>query len=357
MPAKEGASEMSQQERVIASAPASIAAAGDTTDVSGKGATLTLGIEGPNPPAADGLRAYAMVTPTGKGATNIQIEDTDEVTADTFYGTGRLLELAGYGARPGCSIALKTTIPPKFGLGGAASQFVALLSALDAFAGLRRPPEEVAEIAQRATLRPGQVHGYQKAYGATFGGVRYFGFSRKLTGLWAKGEGGIYDEPYATVSEARDEQWKALGAGILIAVPKDLNLVSGEINALIAGHYRDGDPTTNETMDRKTFITQMAHQRLVNMERESFWALVESDTTVMDGWGLISQEHKRIMRVAREHGAYAAKPASTGGAVIVFCPIGSEQDMVATLQPVAARVIEAHIGGGVRLEAGWPFPE
>jgi len=257
--AKKGADKMSQQKRVIASAPASIAVAGDTTDVSGKGATLTLGIEGPDPRAADGLRAYAMITSTGRGATSIQIENTDEVTADTFYGTGRLLELAGYGARPGFGIALNTTIPPKLGLGGAASQFVALLFALDAFAGRQRPPEELAEIAQRATLRPGQVHGYQKAYGATFGGVRYYSFSHKLTGLWAKGEGGVYDEPYAAVSEARDEQWRALGANMVIAVPKDLNLVSGEINAMIAGRYRDGDPSTMEAMDRKTFITQMAH--------------------------------------------------------------------------------------------------
>ncbi len=346
---------MTQQRRVVASAPASIAVAGDTTDISGKGATLTLGIEGRAPTTEDGLRAFAMVTPTGKGATSIQIENTDEVTADTFYGTGRLLELAGYGHRPGFSISLNTTIPPKLGLGGAASQFVALLYALDAFAGRQRPPEELAEIAQRATLRPGQVHGYQKAYGATFGGVHYLSFSHKLTGLWARGEGGVYDEPYAAVSEARDEQWRALGAGMVIAVPKDLNLVSGEINALIAGRYRDGDPPTMEGMDRKTFITQMAHQALVNKERERFWALVESDTTLMDAWGLIGQEHKRIMRAAHEHGAYAAKPASTGGAVIVYCPPDREEEMVAALQPISDRVLRANVGGGVRLEDGWPF--
>ncbi len=346
---------MSQQKIVVASAPAAIAVAGDTTDISGKGGTLTVAIEGPDPAREGGLRAYAMVAPGGGGATALRVETADEFTADTFFGAGRLLDLAGYGQSAGIVITLNTTIPPKYGLGGAAAQLVALLFALDAFFGRQRPPEELAEIVQRATLRPGQVHGYQKPYGATYGGVRYFGFSRKLTGLWAKGIGGIYDEPYALVSEARDAQWAALGARIIIAVPRGLNLVSGEVNAEIAERYRREDEVTVNTMDRKTFISQLAHQRLVNGDSRGFWLLVESDTSIMEQWGLVSEAHKAIMGIAKEHGAYAAKPASTGGAVLVFYPAEREQAIITALQSTAEELYLSHVAQGVRLEKGWPF--
>jgi len=346
---------MSQIKSTVASAPAAIAVAGDTCDISGKGGTLTLGIEGATPEREVGLRAYAMVAPGGSGATAIRVETTDEFTADTFFGAGRLLEIAGYAGNTGIAITLNSLIPPSCGLGGAAAQLAALLYALDAYFGRSRPPEETAEIVQRATLRPGQVHGYQKPYGATYGGVRYFGFYRKLTGLWARGVGSIFDEPYALVSEPRNAAWEALHTRILLAVPQNLNLVSGEVNSEIAKRYREGDEGTVKTMDRKTFVSELAHQRLINGDTRGFWLLVDSDTGIMDEWGLISADHKAIMTAAKEQGAFAAKPASTGGAVIVFYPDEIEQALVNALDDIATHMYLAHVAEGVRLEADWPF--
>jgi galactokinase/mevalonate kinase-like predicted kinase len=343
------------EDTVIASAPAAIAVAGATTDIGGKGGTFTLAVEGPEQTGSVGLRAYAKVTRTqGTAATTLRVENTDQVTADTLYGAGRLMEIAGYGSRSGVEISLSTSIPPKLGLGGAASQLAALLYALDALESRTRVPEELAEMVQRATLRPNQAHGYQKPYGAVFGGARYYGFSRKLTGLWGRGEGDVYDEPYATVSEARDEQWHNLGASLLVAVPRDLELVSGEINATIARQYRDEDPSTVEAMDRKAFTAQLAHQRLANGDRRGFWTLVDADTRIMDEWGLVTQAHKRIMAVAKEHGAYAAKPSSTGGAVIVFCPEGL-RGMAEAIDGVTEEVYPARLAEGVRIEQSWPL--
>ena len=346
---------MSGDKRIIASAPAAIAAAGATSDIGGKGGTLTLGIEGPNPTVEGGLRAYAMVSASQGSVATVRVEHSDDVTADTFYGTGRLLEVAGYQDSPGLAITLNTLIPPKLGLGGASSQLVALLHALDLFFGHKRPPEELAETVQRATLRPGQAHGYQKPYGATFGGVRYYGFSHKLTGLWGKGMGGIHDEPYATVSESRNDQWGAFRVRVLIALPEDLDLVSGELNAPIAQRYREEDKATVDLMDRKAFIAQLAHQRLVNGNPDGFWALVDADTRAMEEWGFVKPVHKKIMDLAKAHGAYAAKPSSTGGAVIVYCPEGAERAMAEELGQVAEKVYLANIAGGVRTEETWPF--
>ena len=340
---------------VVASAPAAIAVAGATTDVGGKGGTLTLAIEGPNPTTSGGLRAYAMVAPNEGAATSVQVLHTDEVTADTLYGTGRLLDLSGYHGRAGLAITLNTLIPPQWGLGGAAAQLVALLYALDRFFGHTRSPEETAETAQRATLRPGQAHGYQKPYAASFGGVRYYSFSRKLTGLWGRGSGGIYDEPYATVSESRLAMWQALGVRIFVAIPRDLRLVSGEMNAAIAQRYLEEEKETADAMDRKAFTAQLAHQRLVNGDGHGFWTLVEADTAIMREWGLITPEHRQIMDVAKERGAYAAKPSSTGGAVIVYCSRGREEAMARALKSVSETVYPAEIAQGVRSEESWPF--
>jgi len=346
---------MSQTKCIVASAPAAIAVVGDTCDISGKGGTLTLAIEGPTPTREGGLRAYAMVAPGGGGATAIRVENVDEFSADTFFGAGRLLELAGYAGTTGIAITLNSLIPPKCGLGGSAAQLVALLCALDAYFGRNRSREEVAEIVQRATLRPGQVHGYQKPYGATFGGVRYFGFFRKLTGLWAKGVGDIFDEPYALVSEPRDDAWAALGAQIMLAVPKNFNLVSGEVNAEIAKRYREEDEATVKAMDRKTFVSLLAHQRLVNGDQRGFWLLVDNDTSIMEQWGLVSAEHQAIMTAAKAQGAFAAKPASTGGAVVIFYPASAQQALLTALDDLAERVYLAQVAQGARLEAAWPF--
>ena len=314
-----------------------------------------MAIEESKPSAKGGLRAYAMVAPNEGSATTVQVQHTDEVTADTLYGTGRLLELAGYRDRPGLAITLNTRIPPQWGLGGAAAQLVALLYALDAYFGHRRPPEEVAETVQRATLRPGQAHGYQKPYGATFGGIRFYSFSRKLTGLWGRGTGGIYDEPYATVSEARDAQWRALSVRLVVAIPRELRLLSGEINAAIARRYLEEDRETVDAMDRKAFTALLAHQRLVNGDKNGFWTLVDADTNIMRQWGLISDEHRRIMDLAKERGAFTSKPSSTGGAVIIYCPEGREGAMAEVLREVSAAVYVADIAEGARLEPSWPF--
>ncbi|MBM3188626.1 MAG: hypothetical protein FJZ90_07890 [Chloroflexi bacterium] len=347
---------MADNKIVVASAPASDAITGATTDVSGKGVTLTLALEGPRPLEEGGLRAYAMVAASGGSATSVRVLETDEVTADTLYGTGRLLELSGYRDRPGLAITLNTLIPPQWGLGGASAQLVALLYALDGYFGRQRPPEEIAETAQRATLRPGQAHGYQKAYAATFGGVRLYSFMRKLTGLWGRGTGSIYDEPYATVSESRNEHWRSLGARIVVAIPRGLRLVSsGEINAAIAQRYLQEDKATVDSMDRRTFTALLAHQRLVNRDRNAFWTLVDTDTNIMREWGLIAPEHRRIMDLAHEHGALASKPSSTGGAVIVYCPEGSEGPMAEALREVSETVYPVDIAPGVRYEERWPF--
>jgi galactokinase/mevalonate kinase-like predicted kinase len=346
---------MSQTKSIVASAPAAIAVAGDTCDISGKGGTLTLGIEGPSPSRHGGLRAFAMVSPGGSGATAIRVETTDEFTADTFFGAGRLLEIAGYAGNIGIAITLNSLIPPKLGLGGSAAQLVALLYALDAYFGRTRPREEAAEIVQRATLRPGQVHGYQKPYGATYGGVRYFGFYRKLTGLWAKGAGDLLDEPFALVSESRASEWTALGARIMLAVPHNLNLVSGELNSEIARRYREEDEETVKAMDRKSFVSELAHQRLVKGDQRAFWVLVDADTAIMEQWELISEEHRQIMALAKEQGAYAAKPASTGGAVLIYYPESIEQALLSALDEPAERIYLVSVAEGVRLEQNWPF--
>ena len=375
---------MSEDRVVVASAPAAIAVAGATTDIGGKGGTLTLAIEGPDPERAGGLRAYARVAapaglPTsgspsrGPGSvTTVRVERMDDATgvgveqggegaADSLYGAGRLLEVAGYGDVPGLEITLRTSIPPRLGLGGAASELAALLVALDALFGRNRPPEEMAETVQRATLRTGQAHGYQKPYGAVYGGVRYYSFSRKFTGLWGRGSGGIYDEPYATVSEPRGAQWDALRASILVAVPDQVNLVSGEINAAIAQRYRDeeesgsGAHATVEAMDRRAFVALLAHQRLVNGDAQGLWTLVDADTRVMEEWGLVNDGHRRIMTVAREQGAYAAKPSSTGGAVIIYCPQSKEQAILRAIREVTIGVYSAKIARGAQQEPRWPF--
>ena len=345
---------MQDKKVVIASAPATIAIAGDTSDIGGKGATLTLAIEGPNTHKGGGLRAYASVASDEGEATVVRVEGSDELTADTLYGTGRLLELAGYADRRGLSITLHSTIPPRWGLGGAAAELVALLFALDTFYGRERVPEELAETVQRATLRPGQAHGYQKSYGATFGGVRSYGFSHKLTGLWGKGVGGVHDEPYAMVSEARGRHWVALGVGLLVALPSDLHLISGAINETIARRYREEDPDTVASMDRRAFTAQLAHQRLIHGDSRGLWALVDVDTTILDSWQLITPAHRRIMERAKRRGANAVKPTSTGGAVVVYCARDDTQMMRTALEDVSETVYLADIAEGVRLEQSWP---
>ena len=129
------------------------------------------------------------------------------------------------------------------------------------------------------------------------------------------------------------------------------SLTDGEARKAAAGDL------VRSTRDARsaTGIRIVSHEtrRRIFAYRARVKSLVDADTRIMDDWGLVTQAHKRIMAVAKEHGAYAAKPSSTGGAVIVYCPEGL-RGMAEALDGVTEEVYVARLAVGVRLEEDWP---
>jgi D-glycero-alpha-D-manno-heptose-7-phosphate kinase len=87
--------------------------------------------------------------------------------------------LRRFGIRSGLSILLASQVPPGTGLGSSSAVAVALAKALSELCGRHLSPAEVAEVACEVEIGElGMPIGKQDQYAASFGGLRFYEFTR-----------------------------------------------------------------------------------------------------------------------------------------------------------------------------------
>lgn len=349
---------MVSKNSVVASAPARVDVLGNATDYTRKGATMALGGEGKDPTQKGSVRAWARATITG-GTLNLICTGGGEFTLDPHLiprDDDLLLpfwHVLHYAEAEGVRLEIVSTIPPRSGLGSSTSSSVAALWALRELYRKDWTRYYIAEVAQAADLRKGQVQGYQDPYTAAFGGTNFLVFLEKTAGISMRGERLILEEPY-TVVEDLSFYWEQLGVDIVVAIPEGLDRISGDVNARVAQRYLDGDPITVEQMERKARLALFGKTYLIEGMKESFWQVCDEDTKIMDAWGWISANHWKVIHTARALGAHA-KVCGAAGAVAVFYEKGGSKEIVGELKSVAPQVYPVRVAEGVRLEESWPF--
>ncbi|HVF33531.1 MAG TPA: hypothetical protein VM933_10900 [Acidimicrobiales bacterium] len=166
-----------------ATAPVRIADLGGWTDTwfAGRGEVCSLAVR-------PGVEVELTAVP-GSGSVVIDAVDLAD-RYDLSEGRGRhpLLEACvdEVGVPPGLdvTVTIRSAVPPGASTGTSAAVLVAVIGALDALAGDRRPPADVAARAHRVeTVRVGRQAGIQDQWAAAHGGANRIRMSRYPDGV------------------------------------------------------------------------------------------------------------------------------------------------------------------------------
>lgn len=238
-----------------------------------------------------------------------------------------LLEAACAEAGVTAHVRIRSAVPPGASLGTSASVVVALLGALDAVAGRRRPPAAVARAAHRVeTERLGLQSGVQDQLAAAVGGAQLVTVDR-------------YPDAVRTAPLPAPD-------GIVV-VFLGRSHVSSEVHEQVIASL-DGT-------DRLEPLRAAAHAAADAARRRDWRALGQAMRAANDGQralhpALVSDVADAVGRVADAHGALGWKvngAGGDGGSVTVLLERGGR---------AFAAEVEA-LGGGVRVLDLRPSPD
>lgn len=338
---------------VICSAPGRVDPAGGASDWS-QGATFAVAVH--DSTVVGKMRAWARVRENDL-AINLVVMDgntfvaneKEPLTEDSpIFSYEKVLR---FFRLHGLSVEIATAIPPRSGLGGSTATLVALIAAMDKLLGNKRTLQEVAELAQIADLRKGQVRGWQDPYASAFGFANLFGFIGKTQGA----EMDHLREPFASI-QGLEPEWRALGADIIIAIPKDLFRISGTVNANLAQRLTGDDGNSfKRQLELKAKLACLAATCLICGNSSGFFGAIRQDNEIAKSWGWVTESHQKIIDCAMGLNAYASKVCGAAGAVAIFCPKSTSEVIFATLQRQGSEVHHVCMCEGVRYESAWLF--
>jgi D-glycero-alpha-D-manno-heptose-7-phosphate kinase len=241
--------------------------------------------------------------------------------------TGAIRRLIPDGC-PGFDLFLHTDAPPGSGLGSSSTLVVALVGVLDEFAGVRRPPEEVAELAfaiERVELGIGG--GLQDQYAAACGGFN----------LISCDDGGVGVDALDLAPELAWELEQALVLCYLGSTRPSDRIIADQTARLRRGE----DATIDGLRAQKRLAGEMA-AAVRERRLDDFGLLLGAS------WEYKKQLSPRISTPfidavydeARRHGAVGGKVTGAGGGghMLLYAPGGARHGVAEALEGMGATV-------------------
>lgn len=237
------------------------------------------------------------------------------------------------GVEKGFSLITQSIAPPGSGLGTSASMGVALLAAINRFAGKYPLAYELAEEASRIERSElGILGGKQDHYASALGGVLFLEF---------RGE------------EVRSSHMNVSRA---VALELEKNLVlcytgqsrlSGDVHARVTERFNGGDKNTVGAIEEMKEIAVAMKEALLGERMTEFAKLLNRN------WACQKRLHpsvtnefiERIFEKAMKNGALGGKAggAGGGGCVVFYCRPEREHQVRKALQEEGATIIDFNI--------------
>lgn len=234
-----------------------------------------------------------------------------------------VIELTGL---TGLAVQYETEIPKGSGLGGSAPLTVGTVMALAELFDKKWSKYYMTELAQRAeTLKMQTVNGYQDQYAAMFGGLLFMNFEGKSCqrGSYSKP---VESEPYTTVERLDSDN---LGFKVVVAIPEIERAGSGQTNGSVSDRYLDGDQRIVSLIKESMVRGREAKKAVVDNDMPKLFELINQDNEMLREFGFVTVENERIIKLAMDHGALAARVCGAGrGAVGLYCPDEVSRDAV-----------------------------
>ncbi len=166
------------------------------------------------------------------------------------------------------------------------------------------------------------VCGYQDAYMCTFGSLNLLDFRDKQNYL------SLNREPLGTVEDLADT---APEVPIILA-HTGIKRVSGSVHKPIRDRWIEGDKTVVKGVLRLAHISRMSKKALISGDWELLGEAMTENHEIVRSFGSSSEINEKIIRVALDSGAIAAKLAGAGkgGTIIALNP--EPENMIRALE-------------------------
>ena len=234
---------------------------------------------------------------------------------------------------------VSTEIPVQAGLAGSTAVLVSVLAAVLKLLGREHHRHHLAETLRVIELNYLKIQcGYQDQYMTVFGGINYLDFRGKE--LYRD----LDDELYATVEPLSD----CVGELPFVVVHTGVKRVSGVILRPIRERWLDGDRDVVDGYRRITRLCQRAKRALVDGDWKTLATLMNENHRIQQKLGASGEENDRLIGVARNSGALAAKLAGAGGGgTIIALTFEPDRTIKALKEHGAADVIHPVPSPGV----------
>lgn len=217
------------------------------------------------------------------------------------------------------SLAYDTNIPRQAGLSGSSAIACAALNCLFAHYGV--PAEEVAPLPERPNLvlsveqELGITAGLQDRVIQVYGGLVYMDFDKSR--FKRRGHGKYTPLP----PELLPRLWL-----VYCDNPSD----SGKVHSDVKRRWLEGDPEIREKMELVAACAEEGRVALEMGDLARFGQLMDRNFDLrreMFGDKCLGELNLKMITTARSVGAHA-KFTGSGGAIVVFCPLGEEQEQL-----------------------------
>ena len=261
------------------------------------------------------------------------------VTAADLEFSGNHLDLAkavlkGLDIRPGLpAFHLKTSteIPMQAGLAGSTALVAAVFGALEHQIGWRLHPHARAEAIRNIEYEiMNVVCGFQDQYMAVFGGVNYMDFRDKRSDFKPT------EMPYATVESLTD----SAPALPLVLAHTGIKHHSGSVHKSVRERWLAGDRAVRDGYERIAHLARNGKEALLTADWACLAHAMNENHQIQHDLGTSGEACDRLIAVARENGALAAKLAGAGhGGTILALTLEPERTAEALMAAGADRIL------------------
>jgi galactokinase/mevalonate kinase-like predicted kinase len=326
--------------RVAASAPGRCGILGNPTDGYG-GSVISCS-----------LAERAVVTVSAADETTVSIggelatlrDRSDfELKQDRFDCARAVLNFLHLREQP-LAIEVTTTVPVQAGLAGSTAILTAMVVALRDWLG--QPPLEkhmLAETVRIIELNYLEIQcGYQDQYMTVYGGLNFMDFRDKEYYRDLK------HEIFATI-ESLDACVHELP--VLLAHTGQRR-VSGHVLRPIRERWEQGDPAVHEGYRRIAELARLGKRAIIERDWETVARYMNENHRIQQSLGASGEVNDRMIQVALDAGALAAKLAGAGGGgTIMALTLDLAAVAEALLASGASRILRPTPSPGARLES------
>ena len=241
------------------------------------------------------------------------------------------LSVLDAGVRP-FKLSTRTDIPMQAGLAGSTAMLTSIVGALLALTDRRLSRYETAEIVRHIEYtRMGCVCGFQDAYMAVFGGLRYMDFRGKNSF-----DTYVDERPLATIESLADDTPSTLP---FVLAHTGVKHHSGTVHGSPRERWRAGEAAFVDGYAEVATLAGLGKVALLRRDWQALAAAINRNHAIVRDLGGSGDANEAMIAAALGSGAIGAKLAGAGGGGTILALTLTPERTIAGLQAAGADAI------------------